>query len=132
MNTKAKKSTYTFDVVCGPNLDRLLDSFKYAYDFNAKVPVTFVIAEHYTGKKGEPSCGFTQLEIDKIRINSIAHESGNDYSFELHGYCEAALGDVYYNATTKGYVKALVPAGFRCYYNTKTREGNITFHNLVR
>ena len=46
MNTKAKKSTYTFDVVCGPNLDRLLDAFKYAYDFNAKVPVAFVIAEH--------------------------------------------------------------------------------------
>ena len=37
-----------FNIENGPNVDRILDGFKYAYDESASVPVTFLVAEGYT------------------------------------------------------------------------------------
>ncbi len=39
----------TFEIIDGPSADRVIDSFKYAYDRNTKVLVTFTIKQDFTG-----------------------------------------------------------------------------------
>ena len=124
---------HAFNIENGPSLDRLLDLFKYSYDEAAVIPAHFVIAESYTCPLGDPGCAFTILETKDIHIRAISHESGNDYSYELSGWCHVALGEcksvtriengVYVHSTWR----ELVSANFSAHYNTRTRKGTITF-----
>jgi hypothetical protein len=124
---------HAFNIENGPSLDRLLDLFKYSYDEAAVIPANFVIAESYTCPLGDPGCAFTILETKDIHIRAISHESGNDYSYELSGWCYVALGErkhaskiengIYVHSTWR----ELVSANFSAHYNTRTRKGTITF-----
>lgn len=124
---------HTHNIENGPSLDRLLDLFKYSYVEAATIPANFVIADSYTCSPSDPGCAFTILETKDIHINTISHESGNDCSYELSGWCHVALGErkhaskiengIYVHSTWR----ELVSANFSAYYNTRTRKGTITF-----
>ena len=84
MNTVSTSTvSRQYNIEGGPNIDTLIDAFKYAYDPVVKVPVTFVVAKSYTCPPGEPGCAYTPLEIRDIRIVSLAHESGSGVSLNI-------------------------------------------------
>ena len=124
---------HTLNIENGPNLDRLLDLFKYSYDKAASIPANFVIAEGYTRPIGEPGCAFTALETSDFHIKSIAHESGNGSSYELSGWCKVALGKTRRTMKNENGVnvcsvwREYVAADFSAYYDARTRKGTITF-----
>lgn len=134
MSTKMsfKKS---YGIENGPNVDRILDGFKYAYDESANIPITFVVAKGYTAPLDDPGCAFVPLEMKVRQILSVEHECGNSTSLNIVGNCEVALGEEkyesYWSQTEKANVcrtwRELVPARFEAYYDAKTRKGSITF-----
>ena len=133
MNTKS--NLRSFRIENGPNVDRILDGFKYAYDKSVEIPVTFVVAEGYTLPPDQPGCAFIALEMKVRQIVSISHECGNSTSLIISGNCEVALGDEkhdsHWDPNRKANVvrvqKELVPAKFDAYYDARTRKGSITF-----
>lgn len=107
-------------IVNGPNRDRLIDAFKYAYD-DDKVSVNFAVSISYNAveEDGKRVCFPTHLaQIERMIINTIQHEDGSGESFNLSGRCTACL-ERYGGA--KHYYK------FEAYYNAKTRTGTIKF-----
>ncbi len=134
MNTK-ETNFRQFNIENGPNVDRLLDMFKYAFDKSVSIPGTFVVAECYTAKPDSPGAAYIPLEMKDTTILSIEHESGNDYCLNLSGHCRVALGerksssnwDPKEKATVCKTWRELVYARFDAFYNAKTRKGTITF-----
>lgn len=121
MDTKKKETERTFDIVGGPNRDRLFDACKYAYDEAAQSPINFSVAVGYTAPKHHPGCAYIPMFVSDIKIAGIEHEDGSGESFNLHGYCKADPDSTIDNAMTcKTY-------SFEAYYNTKSRNGWITF-----
>lgn len=110
-----------FDIVSGPNKDRLLDAFKYAYDKNVKLDVDFKVALGYTAPKSDPGCACLPMSITDIIISGIEHEDSSGESFNLCGYCRV---DLY---SPRGVTVAYESYRFRAYYNAKTRKGRIAF-----
>lgn len=123
MNTKKtekiKKEHY--DIVAGPNKDALFDSCKYAHSKVAKLTIDFTVAIGYTMHKNDPGCAYIAMPITNIRITGIEHEDGSGESFILHGYCEADLHSFGGNNV------AYETYRFEAYYNSKHRNGWITF-----
>ena len=116
MSTKRNNS---FEIFSGPSRDRLVDAFKYAYGGgDAYVTVKFGVAVGYTMPPGHPGCAYVPMAIENIVIAGIEHEDGSGQSFNLHGYCTAALDTI---------GKNLDNYYFRAYYNAKTRSGTISF-----
>lgn len=103
------KSLLSFNIEGGPSADRLIDSFKYTYSQDVKVPVTFTV----TRIKNENEHTYDIAEITDVRIVTIAHESGSGQSFNLTGYCKLP-------SSTSLRMK------FMAYYNAKTRKGILT------
>ena len=119
--TKFRITSKTFNIEGGPSTYLLVDAFKYAYDPTVKVPVSFVVAGSYTCPPGNPGCAYTALEMTGTTITSLQHESGNNYSFNIEGFCpEVGLVD------ERGVIE-YVYAKFTAYYNARTRKGKITF-----
>ena len=105
-------------IVNGPNRDRLIDAFKYAYDSD-KVSANFTVAISYNPVEENGKCihfPTHTAQIERMTINTIQHEDGSGESFHLSGYC-AAYPERFY----KHYYK------FEAYYNAKTRTGTIRF-----
>ena len=81
----------TFEIIDGPNADRVVDSFKYAYDRHAKVDVAFMVEEdHLTG-------------LIKGRVVELRYENGAPGMFILtldfvHGIGQREL---FYNANKR-------------------------------
>ncbi len=123
MNTKS--NLRQFNIEGGPNVDRILDGFKYAYDKSVSIPVNFVVAKSYTAPRDKPGCAFAPLEMRVSQIVSVSHESGNDTSLNIAGNCEVALGEEKRNISK--YQSDLILARFEAYYDAKTRKGVITF-----
>ena len=119
MNTK--KSTIEercYEIISGPNKDTLFDACKYAYSKTARFAVEFGVAIGYTMPRGDPGCAYVPMNIHSIVIAGIEHENGSGESFNLHGFCKAALSLT--DKTVKNY-------RFHAYYHTKTRKGTIVF-----
>ena len=120
MNTNQSEER-NFDIVGGPNRDVLFDACKYAYDKNIKFTVNFNVAMGYTMPKNDPRSAYVALGIKDIKICGIEHEDGSGESYNLHGYCQADLDSFGISDNTYH------PYRFEAYYNTKNREGKITF-----
>ena len=118
MNTKenANQVRY-FDIIGGPNKDRLFDSCKYAFDKSAKISADFDVALGTTMPPEHPGAAYILMGINDIKVCSIEHEDGSGESFNLAGYCQADL------KLGEGYK----PYRFSAYYNAKTRRGTISF-----
>ena len=110
MNTNQKKEKY-YDIVNGPNKDALFDACKYACVKGANIPVSFDVVKGYTMPKNDPGCAYIIMATTDFRIIGIENEDGSGESFNLHGYVKRS-GTQY---------------RFKAYYNTKRREGVITF-----
>ena len=122
MDTKKTETREKYyDIVAGPNKDALFDACKYACSKTAKLTVDFTVAIGYTTPKDNPGCAYIAMAISDIKITGIEHEDGSGESFNLRGYCKADLcslgGD---NVKYEQY-------RFKAYYNSRIREGCITF-----
>jgi hypothetical protein len=97
-----------FEIISGPSLDELLDSFRYAYD-DAYKPVEFgvVFSRNNDGER-------VVVPMSDVRVSSIQHADGSGASFNLEGRCKA----------TGEPDKCLV---FRAYYSTEKHSGWIFF-----
>lgn len=98
-----------YRILNGPNKDRLIDAFKYAYDkpFGCLLPLEFDV---------EFDVDTTKTQACQFHVISIEHEDGSGHSFNIKGSClipKLAATDLhrtfytgYYNASTrKGWVK---------------------------
>ena len=121
MNTKKATDDRYYEIVSGPNTDKLFDACKYAYDKTSIVAIDFSIAVGYTMPKDHPGSAYIPMSITDIVITSVEHEDGSGESFNLHGYCKADL-----RTLNKAYAD-YKPYRFKAYYNTKHREGCISF-----
>jgi len=81
----------TFKIIDGPSTDRVIDSFKYAYDRTAHVQVTFIIKQGYTGG---PLTG---------QVVGVEYESGAPGMFLMKVDFNNGFGrrTVFYNATKR-------------------------------
>lgn len=118
MNTNTTERLY--EIMNGPSRDTLFDACKYAYAKNGKVTIDFVVAVGYTMPEGHPGRAYIPMKLTDIVIAGIEHEDGSGESFNLHGYCRAALN------ISKPYTYTY--CRFRGYYNAKTRIGTISFN----
>lgn len=109
MNTNQKNEYY--DIVGGPNKDTLFDACKYACAKGAKIPVNFDVAFGYTRPKSCPGCAYIKMNLTEFKVMGIENEDGSGESFNLHGYVK----------------KGGIQHRFKAYYNTKHRNGVITF-----
>lgn len=109
MNTN-QKNEY-FDIIGGPNKDILFDACKYAFVKGAVIPINFDIAANYTMSKGDPNCACLKMDATDFRIMGVDNEDGSGESFNIRGYAKKE-GNQF---------------RFRGYYNTKRRQGFITF-----
>ncbi len=111
-----------FDVVKGPSRDLIIDAFKYAYEKDVDLHPDFSIVQFYVGHPTDNSKRMaTYMPAKNFRITGIEHEDGSGESWILKGACDADLDNVSYtNANLTHY-------GFRMYYNSKRREGTISF-----
>lgn len=107
----------SYSIVNGPNRDRLIDAFKYAYG-DDRVNTDFAVAIGYSTVKESGKRVYTLAQIDKMTIYSISHEDGSGESFNLSGGCHACLER--FGGVTK-------PYKFEAYYHARTREGIIWF-----
>ena len=108
-------SSLSRNIVNGPNRDRLIDAFKYAYDEERLTP-GFAI---YVGKTVDMD-GTERIitnKITDITISSLQHESGSGDTFNFDGWCSVAL---YFGGKEKKYT-------FSGYYNARTRKGVMNF-----
>ena len=113
----SKSPDLQYAIVNGPNRDRLIDAFKYAYGSD-KVSANFAVAIDYRTIEESRNRVYALAQIERMTINTIQHEDGSGESFNLSGRCTACL-ERYGGA--KHYYK------FEAYYNAKTRTGTIKF-----
>lgn len=104
----------SFEIISGPTLDELLDSFRHAYDGDACEPVEFEV-EFSRDRDNEPLL----VPMADVRILGIQHNDGSGTSFKLYGRCMVNL------RCTTG--KPDENHGFRAYYSTKEHSGWISF-----
>ena len=116
MNTKKEKC---YNIIAGPNKDKLFDALKYACSKGTRIPVEFVVALGYTMPKGDPGRAVVPMHTTDFKIMGIEDKDGSGESFNLHGYCKADLCS-FGTPTYRSY-------RFKAYYNTKRRSGTITF-----
>ncbi len=114
MSTKEKE---IYNIIDGPSRDKLFDSFKYAYDKGAKVPITFSICEGTTAPSGHPGAAAVLKNVKDFVILAIRHEDGSGQSFVLSGHCKASVAG-----------SGMQNVKFNAYYNTQRRNGTIHFH----
>ena len=112
-----------YDIVAGPGKDLLFDACKYAYSKNARIPVEFTVAIAYTMPPSDSGCAYILMALTGIRICGVEYEDGSGESFNLHGFCRADL-DSLSGSKDDAVFK---PYRFEAYYNTKRREGTISF-----
>lgn len=117
MDTKKRRQ---FEIIDGPNKDALFDACKYAYNSDSTIAIDFTVALGYTMPKNHPAAACVPMSITDITIVGIEHEDGSGKSLNLKGYCKADLNSF---GTDPNYVSYR----FEAYYNTKKREGIITF-----
>lgn len=108
MNTREREAECRYEIVSGPNKDRLFDACKYAYKRSAKVTVEFGVVQYPTE---------SPVDVCNIVISGLMHEDGSGESFCINGYCKSFL-DRQTGASDYR---------FEAFYNTKTRKGWITF-----
>ena len=118
-NSSSETTSYEYLIFGGPNRDTLFDACKYAYDKDAVIPIFFAVAESYTAPLNGPICDYTALEMDVTSICGISHEDGSGVKLIVDGYCIAKFSNSLNGRTT---------CSFRAFYNTKTHEGQISFH----
>ena len=123
MDTKKKKEEVYFDIVSGPNKDALFDACKYAYNKTAKLDVDFTVIAGYTAPLGHPKRASIPMEVSDFIILGVGHEDASGESFNLCGRCRANL-DIVNKAAS---YSAAAPYKFKAEYNTKNRQGRITF-----
>lgn len=116
MNTKKIERSY--DIVNGPSKDLLFDACKYAYSKIAKIGLDFAVSAGYTMPRHDPSAAYTPVSMTDVVIGGIQHEDGSGENLNIHGFCKVA--------PRRG-AEETKYCGFRAYYNTKTRNGRITF-----
>lgn len=109
MNTNQKEKYY--DIVNGPNKDTLFDACKYACVKGANIPISFDVAASYTMPKGHPGCAYVKMPTSDFKIIGIDNEDSSGESFNIRGYAK----------------KEGIHFRFKGYYNTKRREGTISF-----
>lgn len=117
MNTNRR----SFEINNGPSRDLIFDAMKYSYDEGKVIPVNFLISVAYTAPLDDPGCAYVAAKLDSMTIESIEHEDGSGYSFNIEGHCRAALS-----------AAAAIHSGmtwykFRAYYNARSRKGRIEF-----
>ncbi|MBQ6375721.1 hypothetical protein IJJ37_02225 [Candidatus Saccharibacteria bacterium] len=110
----------TYRIHGGPSRDLLIDAFKYAYDDNVEVVLDFGIAAGYTGNPNDDTTAFVKLPAKGFRLTHLSHEDGSGKSFNFSGYCLAAEHQ-------GAPFNPFKPFSFTAYFNTKSREGWITF-----
>lgn len=121
-NNGFKAKDITRPIIAGPNRDRLVDAFKYAYDAHSNVAVDFVVPVGYTGPIDDPRSAYIAMAVKRIAITMLEHEDGSGHSFNLKGFI-----------TTDPYALNLSYAEYKtykftAYYNTKSRTGTMTIH----
>ncbi|MBQ3433227.1 hypothetical protein IJG22_02955 [Candidatus Saccharibacteria bacterium] len=109
MNTNKKEICY--DIVNGPNKDILFDACKYACVKDAKVPIKFDMVLGYSLPEDDPKCCCFMVNVTDFKIMGIENEDGSGESFNIRGYAKKEGNQL----------------RFRGYYNTKHRQGFITF-----
>jgi hypothetical protein len=109
----------TYKIVNGPSRSDLFASCERSYDKGTRINLEFFVTVGCTMPEGHPEGAYLELETSDFRISSIEHEDGSGHSFNLKGYCKANLTNIF--------GKELIPYKFEAYFNTKTREGHITF-----
>lgn len=112
-----KSHSNSFNIENGPNLDKLVDAFKYAYDDSTKVTISFMIRNKPL-TDAKTTNDLASCEID--RICSIEHEDGSGQSFNIQGLVKrVSIGDPR---------STLTNLRFRAYYNTRSRKGYIELY----
>lgn len=119
MSTKGiKVHKRSYSIVNGPNKDVLFDACKYAFSKTATIAIDFRVVTGYTMPRNHPGCAYTMMNIDEMKIHGIEYADEVSGNLNLHGHCKAALG--HSSESTKHYK-------FEALYNSRTREGVITF-----
>ncbi|MBQ1387762.1 hypothetical protein IIY68_03170 [Candidatus Saccharibacteria bacterium] len=121
MSTNLSKKVATYEIVGGPSTDRLFDALRYAYDKDVKIPINFGIVIGLSRPKNDPGCCSIGAHSCGLRLTSIQHEDGSGCSFNIGGYSDTGLKKGPYSEPL--YVGHKV----KIYYNSKSREGHITF-----
>ena len=129
----------SYDIVGGPSLDRIFDSFKYSQQGRAFVGIWFKIVEPTYHPQQQP----VPINIENIVINSIrCHDDDNDAaSFDDSGssdpgiVADSAIPWYEIGGRCGSYSEGKPKIGyqsyrFSAYYNPKTRKGYISFYNM--
>lgn len=112
-NPEAGKDT--FNIVDGPSKDRIFDAFKYNENTEAFVSLRLRVLDHT-----RPSNGYhPHLDITEIAITGIEYGDLSGSVLRLKGFCKAALPDD----------DKMFPYQFTASYNSKNREGVISFYD---
>lgn len=117
MNTSQKVDSKNYNIENGPNADKLIDAFKYAYDDSSNVRAQFTITEKPLGALKLP-CDLAECEV---RIKSLEHEDGSGHSFNIEGSFDKVLSG------TIGL--SFRELRFKGYYNAHIRKGHIEVYH---
>ena len=110
-----------FDIITGPNKDRLFDACRY-YNEEASIPIHFSIAVGYDKPRYDPRCTYIEMYIKNVKIRGIENDSNSKEEFIIKGDCEADLNSFGDNPKYQ-------PKTFSALYNAKSRKGFISFFN---
>lgn len=111
-----------YDVTNGPSREMLIDALKYAYAKDVNLHPEFSIIQYYVGHPTDNSKRMAAyMPAKNFRITGMEHEDGSGESWMLKGVCDADLDGV------SDINPDLIHYGFKMYYNSKRREGVITF-----
>lgn len=128
----------SYDIVGGPSLDRIFDSFKYTQQRRAFVGVWFKIIEpSFRHPQQQP----VPVNIENVVINSIrCHDDDNDVATFDDSGADSSVADTavpwyeiggrcwsYSDGSKSGNYQRY---RFNAYYNPKTRKGYISFYEL--
>ena len=105
----------SYEIISGPSLDELLDSFRHAYDGGACEPVKFEAVFDYN-HDGEPLL----VQMSDTNILAIEYEDGSGKGLNVRGRCLVNLNP---HSARKPDETRL----FRGYYSLDTGHGWITF-----
>ncbi|MBR3256641.1 hypothetical protein IKG10_03210 [Candidatus Saccharibacteria bacterium] len=111
----------SFEIISGPTLEILLDSFKHAYDDDTGEPVEvkFGVVSGVVFDRNNNEVGVL-VPMSDVKILGIRYEDDSGTNFSLLGRCFVNLNP--HSARKSDKIRR-----FRAYYSTDTGLGKIVF-----
>lgn len=106
-------------IIDGPNADRLIDAFKYAYDDASNISIVF---------KAKKSAELFVWTAFVSKIVGVTHKDGTGHSFEITGYCKVPRRYLEGKPIANVQDKELLVMRFEAFYDAKNRCGSLNLY----